>query len=233
MMAKIFEMIDIGTLADLVPDVKAGLELIKEDGPDRPLRIRADFQEDVGVPLVRTVHAIMWSRATKADLTRGFQRSFRGTVAEVLRDNLGIKGNLDALGSQVGKVLSNIGMAENHGGKGRGALYWLRAWDSKTEIRWNDRTSLKDRKLDDQVRKQESRNPPKPVSTTINLSQIPKPEDATPEAVLAYVSKLVAAHHRLGDLYEESKTEVATLKRQIEDMRKNWDLGTELDQIVG
>ena len=37
-MSKIFEMVDIGVIADLVPDVKAGLELIKEDGPDRPLR---------------------------------------------------------------------------------------------------------------------------------------------------------------------------------------------------
>ncbi len=232
-MAKVFEMVDIGIIADLVPDVKAGLELIKEDGPDRPLRIRAEFHDDVGVPLVRTVHAIMWSRGKKADLPRGFGRSFRGTIAGVLRDNLKVKGGLDALGSQVGKVLSNTGMAENHGGKGRGALYWLRPWDTDVEIAWNDRSGLKDRKLDAVVAKQEAKNPPKPVSKSINLSQIPKPKDATPESVLAYVSKLVAAHHRLGDLYEESKIEVATLKGQIEDMRKNWDLGPELDEIVG
>ena len=229
-MSKVFEMIDIGVLADLVPDVKAGLELIKEDGPNRPLRIRAEFQEDVGVPLVRTVHAIMFSRGKPADLPRGFQRSYRGTVTEVLRDNLGVGGDLVALGSQVGKVLYNTGMAENHGGKGKGALYWLRPWDSKVEIHWSDRSGVKDRKLDDQVRKQEAKNPPKPVSKSVDLSVIPKP-DATPEAVLEYVSKLVAAHHLLEDLYEQSQLEVVTLKEQIE--AKDWDMGPALDEIVG
>ncbi len=232
-MTKIFEMVDIGVIAKLVPDVKAGLELIKEDGPDRPLRIRAEFHDDVGVPLVRTVHAIMWSRGKSADLPRGFERSFRGTIAGVLRDNLKVKGSLDALGSQVGKVLSNTGMAENHGGQGRGALYWLRPWDTDVEIRWNDRSGLKDRKLDAVVAKQEAKNPPKPVTTSVDLSMIPKPMFATKEAVLEYVSRLVTAHHRLGELYEQSKREVATLKGEVEDMKKDWDIGTELDKIVG
>lgn len=232
-MPKVFEMVDIGTIAKLVPDVMAGLELIREEGPDSPLRIRAEFQDDVGVPLVRTVHAIMFSRAKKADLPRGFQRQYRGTVAEVLRDNLGVTGDVSALSSQVGKVLANIGMAENHGGKGRGALYWLRPWDPEIEIRWGDRSALRDRKLDAVVTKQEAKNPPKPVTTSINLGVIPKPKDATPEAVLEYVSRLVAAHHRLGDLYEQSKHEVSILKGQIEDMKNNWDIGAELDEIVG
>ena len=238
-MPKIWEMLDIGQIAELVPDVQAGLELIREDGPDRPLRIRKEFQTDVGVPLVRTVHAIMWSKASKANLPQGFSRSYRGTVTSILRDNLHVTGDLVALSSQVGRVLSVNGMAVNHGGKGLGALYWMRPWDSKVEINWHEGQSRPDKKLDAQVAKQEARNgAPQPVTTSVDLGVIPKPKDATPEAVLEYVGKLVAAHHRLEEMYEQSQVEVASLKTQIEEIdaraeAKVWDVGSALEAIVG
>ncbi len=232
-----WEMLDIGKVAELVPDVQAGLDLIREDGPGRPLRIRKEFQDDVGVPLVRTVHAIMWSKAAKAKLPQGYQRSWLGTVTSILRDDLHVTGDLVALSSQVGKVLGVNGMAENHGGKGMGALYWLRPWDPKIDIRWGERPA-RDRKLDHQVEKQEARNPAKPVTTSIDLGVIPKPKDATPEAVLEYVTKLVAAHHRLEEMYDQSQVEVASLKTQIEEIDARaeaevWDVGSALEAIVG
>ena len=154
-----------------------------------------------------------------------------------MRDDLHVTGDLVALSSQVGKVLGVNGMAQNHGGKGMGALYWLRPWDPKIDIRWGERPA-RDRKLDQQVAKQEGRNPAKPVTTTIDLGVIPKPKDATPEAVLEYVTKLVAAHHRLEEMYEQSQVEVASLKTQIEESdaraeAKVWDVGSALEEIVG
>ncbi len=239
-MAKLYEHLDIGVIAELVPDVRAGLDLIQEDGPDRPLRIRREFQEDVGVPLLRTVHAIMWTRASRATgpgakLPRGFERSWNGNVTAVLRDDLKVKAsdkNIQALASQVVKLLAINGMAENHGGVGTGAFYWLRPWDPKIEVKFSERK--KDRKLDHAVAKQEKANPPKPVKTSVDLSVIPKPKDATPEAVLAYVEKLVAAHHRLETMYQESQEEVATLKTQIEEAGAvQWEIGDALGEIVG
>jgi len=233
-MAQIHEHLSIDQLAELVPAVKEGLAMIAaeaaKDGKT-DWSIPYYMHQEVGLPLLKAVHAALWARATPATLAWGYQREWKGSMLGLIREVTGHQTR--NLAHQVRSALQRHGLLLNVGGKSRGAVWWLRPWHNIES--WAIRGT--DRKLDVAVEAQEAREEKTPhvVTALVDITTIPAPT-ADPEAIVAYVRKLVAAFQRQSALLTQSQADNRALRDKIDELGAkgaDWEsVVTDLKAIV-
>ena len=181
-----------------------------------------DDAAEISEAMVRYVHGRMVSEGKPTLLGPSrYSRHWSGRVTDIVKDMSG--GTLN--NQQASRLGQHISWQIRGNGLGRNTDRY--SWEL-TDLAADRKLGMfnqthrtvapsRDRKLDEQVRSQKAKNPPKPITTSFDLALIPTPE-ATPDSIVEYVGKLTAGYKALQDRFTETCGELATVMTQRDEL---------------
>lgn len=228
-MPMIAEMVDDETLGRLLPGAQdALLKVIAESQEtNRPI-------DSWGVPIPKLTDAREVSEAmvryaytkmvSESQVQIGHYRyRWEGHLTALMLEMSGgvlTRPQAARLGQHIGWQLRGNGLGRN---EGRRTWELTKLTDDRRLAMFNQTSKTiparRDRKLEEQIYVQTKRNPPKPVSTSFDLSLIPPP-DPTPEGVVEYVEKLTAGYAKLAERFAATCTTLATVTAERDELIK-------------
>lgn len=222
-MAKMWELLTIDQLAEMIPDVRAGLDLIREGREATPAGKRFNVtaalnDADLGEPLLMYVHARMLqkSRPPPPDFplppkpeARLFQGSISSLVNEISEGSL-TKAERSTLMKAIYRQLSQRGLTLNTGFR---YAWWVVPQAEYVGHSDGRGPAPKDRKLDGIVEQQLERNPEQPVKTIYTIPELP--DQPTPDDLIAWAKSTITAFNNLAHAYEQQEQTVVDLTVEL------------------
>lgn len=187
--------------------------------------------ERVGVPVARFVHAKLWESGRDnntgkfIDFPRVTDVSLDGVLSKegVTHKN----GGRATLGSDIARVLQHAGIALY-----RRPLWYLKPFN-EDKVEWATHADVAT-KNDPKVEKRIEEFLDMPVTTTIDLRSIKRPEVYTPESVAEFVEKFVPAALKVQDLLVEALQTLADhVGKEEEKKAKAWEgVGSKIEEAL-
>lgn len=230
-MAKLDELLTTESVTRLYDKFVEGVDYlpVSEKGN---FGLNAQLFEEVGEPILRFIHQAMYDNAVELAMSdparkQGFTRESKLSPWKVLR-NVGVsadpkkvRGGIPQLAIDASRVLVGTGLVAK-----RGKFTFLMApWDA-SKLRWLPNSSKVDEAVERRIA-EESAKAEATLTSTIDLRTIKLPEQNTPEAVMAFVERFVAAAMKVQAERDTLKARASNLQRQVE------GLVEELEQLQG
>jgi hypothetical protein len=189
------------------------------------------FQQ-VGVPIVRFVHAKLWNlaRPNQTGQLIDYPMVVEGSVNAIL-DNEGIshtkrKSKSTKLAGDVTRLLQTSGIAVY-----RRPKWYLKPFN-EDRVEWVTHEQWAAQK-DHKVEKRIEEFSDLPVNSKIDLRSIQRPKEFTPDEVAAFIERFVPAALKIQDQLEEVLQQIADAQ-QAELEQKEWQgLGSKMDKVFG